>query len=55
MPSVFLSLTLIIGIGCLLRLSRGTSESATARRIIGLLVLQVLLPALVFRVVVQVP
>ena len=32
----------------------GEADSATARRIIGLLVLQVLLPALVFRVVVQV-
>jgi hypothetical protein len=55
MPSVFLSLALIIGIGCLLRLSLGEADSATARRIIGLLALQVLLPALVFRVVVQVP
>ncbi len=55
MTTVFLSLALIIGIGSLLRQSLGEADSATARRIIGLLVLQVLLPALVFRVVVQVP
>ena len=54
MTSVFLSLALIIGIGSLLRFTLGEADSATARRIIGLLVLQVLLPALVFRVVVQV-